>query len=469
MADDLQRRFAAYKKRKAKEMKSRRPVRHGGTDRSRKALDDLRHEVRERKRPFLARMFGRKEAPKAAAPAPPEKGKARAEAPGKPERPRKQARAGLFAKIKEKKEYERLKTEIERKAKTKAKDPDVTVTAFRIKRKRHRRKLTASEKRRRLKTYLEKAGYDVNEQQAYKSIFRLSILLGFVATGIFIYKQVGLEQSIWYVLTTVLIIWSFGFLLILLSLWVVFYVIIDFQIVKRRFELEEVLPDYLQLTSANIRAGMPIDRALWFAVRPRFGVLAREIEDVAKQTLSGVELKDALLNFTMRYDSTVLKRSVSLLVEGLDAGGEIGDLLNKISLDIQETRIMKKEMAANVTTYVIFITFASIIAAPFLFGLSYTLLSIIQGITSNIDTSSLSGGMGFALTSDAVSLADFRFFAITTLTVTSFFSSAIVATIKKGNIVEGVRYIPVFITTAIVLFLIAVRLLGAMMGNMLQF
>ena len=42
-----------------------------------------------------------------------------------------------------------------------------------------------------------------------------------------------------------------------------------------------VLADFLGLTSSNISAGMPIDRALWFAVRPKFGILAREIEEVA--------------------------------------------------------------------------------------------------------------------------------------------------------------------------------------------
>ncbi len=42
----------------------------------------------------------------------------------------------------------------------------------------------------------------------------------------------------------------------------------------------------------------------------------------------------------------------------MESGGEIGELLNKIAINIQETRIRKKEMAASVMTYAIFIGFA---------------------------------------------------------------------------------------------------------------
>ena len=69
---------------------------------------------------------------------------------------------------------------------------------------------------------------------------------------------------------------------------------------------------------------MTIDKALWYAVRPKFGVLANEIETVAKETMKGEDLKIALQKFADKYDSILLKRSISLLSEGIDAGGEIG-------------------------------------------------------------------------------------------------------------------------------------------------
>ena len=55
------------------------------------------------------------------------------------------------------------------------------------------------------------------------------------------------------------------------------YAYLVLRIEDRKNKIEAVLPDFLQLASANVRAGMPIDRALWFAARPEFGLLSQEV------------------------------------------------------------------------------------------------------------------------------------------------------------------------------------------------
>jgi archaellum biogenesis protein FlaJ (TadC family) len=194
-------------------------------------------------------------------------------------------------------------------------------------------------------------------------------------------------------------------------------------------------------------------------------VLANEIEIVAKEVMSGVELTDSLENFSSKYESDILSRSISLLIEGIKSGGEIGELLNRIASNIQESRTIRKEMAANVTTYVIFITFAAIVAAPILLALSGQLIIIIGSIVSKVDVPA-SGNMMFAITNISVTPENFKIFAYISLLITSFFSSIIVATIKKGNIKEGIKYVPLFMVVAILIFLVASKLLGAILSGM---
>jgi archaellum biogenesis protein FlaJ (TadC family) len=252
----------------------------------------------------------------------------------------------------------------------------------------------------------------------------------------------------------------------LFLVWCVFYIYLDVAIFKRRQKLEEVLPDFLQLVSTNIRAGMATDQALWFAVRPRFGILSKEIEEVAKRSLAGESLDTALHHFVAKYDSKVLERSINLLVEGIRAGGEIGSLLNKISSNIQETNIMKKEMAANVMTYVIFITFATVIAAPFLFGMAYQMIDVIQEVFSKVDIApEASSGFPVSISGSAISMADFRNFAVISLLITSLFSAMIVSVIKKGNVKSGIRYIPVFMVCSVALFFLVVKLFSYFVGG----
>jgi len=268
------------------------------------------------------------------------------------------------------------------------------------------------------------------------------------------------------IFASIIALWVLVFIILIFILWVLFYFIVDLKIFKRKVDIEDVLPDYLQLTASNIKAGMTIDRALWYAVRPRFGVLAKEIETVAKETMRGEDLKTALQKFADKYESVLLKRSISLLIEGLEAGGEIGNLLNKIAINIQENKIMRKEMSANVTTYVIFISFATIAAAPVLFALSGVLIRVITDIGSSLGDVT-TAGLAISFSSGGITYSDFRIFAIVSLIITSFFSAVIISTIKKGNAKLGLKYIPIFIFITITLFLIADIALGNMLGVVL--
>jgi pilus assembly protein TadC len=337
------------------------------------------------------------------------------------------------------------------------------------KEKKKKQKISYYRRRKRLLEYIKKSGIELSIDKINKIIFRTSIILFLFLTGYLFYKFIEIKPGLQYIIIITLILWTLGFILLLLLLWSFFYLVVDLMIYNRTKKIEEVLPDFLHLTSANISAGMPIDRALWFAVRPRFGILASEIEEVAKATMVGERLDEALKKFTNKYDSDILKRSINLLLEGMECGGEIGDLLNRIANNIEETRIIKKEMAANVTTYVIFIIFATVVAAPFLFGLSTELIVIMQTILSNIDMGSLesggSGGLMFEMSADTLNLTHYKTFVITCICITAFFSTVIITIIKKGNVKEGLHLIPVFAFISLVIYFVSVSFMHFILGG----
>ncbi len=318
-----------------------------------------------------------------------------------------------------------------------------------------------------LRNTLEKAGLVAKPATVSRAMLVLCVILNVLFT---IYAVVrfydSLKMNPVFLVLLLLGIWLLLFSIVLFILWFLFYISLDVAIFKRKQKMEQVLPDFLQLTSSNIRAGMTIDQALWFSVRPRFGVLAKEIEEVAKRTFAGESLDVALRHFVKKYDSKTLERSMNLLIEGVRAGGEIGNLLNKIASNIQEMNIMKKEMAANVTTYVIFITFATVLAAPFLFGMAYQLVIVIQEVFSRVNISpGTVTGFPIQISKGVVSTGDFRTFAIVSLMITSFFSAIIISAIKKGNIKGGIKYIPTFMISSIILFLIVVKLFSFIVGG----
>jgi Flp pilus assembly protein TadB len=332
---------------------------------------------------------------------------------------------------------------------------------------KERKKKRAPAKRKRLRFYLTKAGFeDVDDIRLRQQIRKISVIGAIVIMLATFIIELFLGAHILRLILFSILLLVASFAVLLIFIWIGVYAFLDFRAYQRKVELEAVLADFLQLTSSNISAGMPIDRALWYAVRPKFGVLAKEIEEVAKATLTGEDLSKALLNFADKYDSVVLKRSINLLLEGMQGGGEIAELLNKIATDIQEIRIMKKEMAASVLTYVIFISFSTALIAPLLFSLSTELLVVMNSIIGNIDVDK-SANTFIQIGGQSVAPADFQLFAVIMLIITSTMSAFIISTIRTGSMRKGVKMIFAFIICTLLFYWLGIKLFGIMMNGLL--
>src|SRR3989338_8223462 len=132
------------------------------------------------------------------------------------------------------------------------------------------KRVNAQERRQRLKTYLTKAGIEVSYKKLSKIFFNATILINLIISAYLIYYFSSTYGITWgAIATSMIVLWIFVFVLLVFALWIIFYLAVDLRIYKRKLDVEEVLPDFLQLTASNINAGMTIDRALWYAVRPR--------------------------------------------------------------------------------------------------------------------------------------------------------------------------------------------------------
>ena len=283
-----------------------------------------------------------------------------------------------------------------------------------------------------------------------------TIILSFIILLFFRGNLEPLERS-----SFILALIGYWLLSLLISLVIILffaYSLITVRKVKRKKEVELVLPDYLQLVSANLNAGMPIDQALWYAVRERFGILNEEIEIIARKTLSGEDLEQALVEFSEKYDSEILKKSIVLLIEGLKAGGELSLVVNKIAWGIKEDQILSKEIAAEVTTYTIFIIVAALFAAPLLYALSNRMIIIMSEITSKIDVQNIVGvssQIPIKSFAQGINPNDFKIFSFIGLGITAIISAMIISAIKKGSIKAGIRSIPLFLIISYLVFLTA--------------
>lgn len=213
--------------------------------------------------------------------------------------------------------------------------------------------------------------------------------------------------------------------------------------------VESVLPDALLLMSMNIKSGITTDHALIVSARPEFGPLERELNRAGKLIVAGKEVRHALLNMTTRIRSELFDRTIRLILEGIESGGELSSLLHQTAEDIQNTRLVRNEVKSNLMMYGIFIFFAVGIGAPLLFGISTYLVGSIGTQFSTFQT----GGSDQMVFGGLQISPDFMLmFAVIALVVTSFFGGLIIGIIKSGSEKAGIKLIPLLLIISLFVF-----------------
>lgn len=257
-------------------------------------------------------------------------------------------------------------------------------------------------------------------------------------------------------------------LLILVGIQISIVLIAD----SRAAEIEKVLPDALQLMSANIRAGMTVDRAIWLAARPEFGILEDEIRLAGTKTVGGKSIKEALLEMSGRIKSDVLEKTVRLVIEGIEAGGELAHLLEETSNNVRVAQSLKREIKSSVTTYSIFILFAAVLGAPSLYAISLFFVEVMTKLWSpkalggiKVTSSSMGGGMLSKAAAPQITVDQLFWFAIASIVVTTFFGSLIIGLIQTGKEKNGIRFMIPLMVGAVAVFFIAQFVIKMLFGS----
>lgn len=236
---------------------------------------------------------------------------------------------------------------------------------------------------------------------------------------------------------------------------------------KRARFVESILPDVLKLMSSNLKSGINLDEALVLSARPEFEFFSDKIKETGKLLATGSELKDAIQSLSKGIDSEALRKTIKIIVEGLESGGEIAILLESTADNIQETEVLRKEINSTIFVYALFIFIAACLIAPVLYAVSIQLAGVLSRLSQSIAIQFMAqeATTPVQLSPTIVSEEFLRNFAYVNLIITSAFASLIIALINKGNEKHGIKYIPFLMGIAIILFFVATRILVSFFGG----
>lgn len=230
-------------------------------------------------------------------------------------------------------------------------------------------------------------------------------------------------------------------------------------------KIEDIFPDFLQLVSSNLRAGMTVDRAILLSSRPEFAPLDKEIFRVGKDISTGKPVSFALGAMSKRIESEKIDKTLSIILSGIRAGGNLAVLLEETSRSMRQRTFIEKKASSQVLMYVIFIFLAVSLFSPGLFSLSGVLVDTMTQLMSGVDPSALPKNLPISFNSINISSTFILYFSLFFMIVMNVMASLVLGLVSKGDEKEGLRYLPIMLILSLAIFFILRSLLGGVMSG----
>lgn len=225
---------------------------------------------------------------------------------------------------------------------------------------------------------------------------------------------------------------------------------LPYYLVQRRVdELEEELPDSLRQMSSTLRAGVGLNAAMEDIAKSGYGELSEEFARTTEEVRRGRPLQDALKAMARRSHSDLFERAFRLIVEGIEHGAALADVLESVADDAREVQAVQRERQAAVTQQVLFLAVASVFAAPFIAGLVIEVSSAFGSIGAA--GAGGAGGGGMMAGSKALP-SGMETIVLLYVMVQAAISSLALGVIRYGKMMKGLMYTGPFLIGAAVVF-----------------
>lgn len=204
---------------------------------------------------------------------------------------------------------------------------------------------------------------------------------------------------------------------------------------KRQKEIELQFLEFIRNLTESVKSGISIPNSILHVSRKNFSSLTPYIRKLANQIDSGIPTRRALLTFAADTNNTVIKRSISIIVEAEQSGGDISDILTSVVGSVVNVKKIREERRAStysqvVQGYIVFYVFIAIMLTMQLW-----LFPKLVGLSTN-----LQGGLGGnVLSGEGISFTlDQTFFSL--IMIQGFFAGIMIGKFSEGSMKHGLMH-----------------------------
>lgn len=229
---------------------------------------------------------------------------------------------------------------------------------------------------------------------------------------------------------------------------------------QRIQSIEENLPDAFKQIADTLKAGGTFEYALRGVATAEYGALTAEMNDVLRRLNEGQNLENSLKGFADSVDSKLVKRSVNIIIDSVQSGAGLADILDKIADDINAIYRIKQERKSTTLLQVLFLIAASAVVAPLVLGMVSSIIGfLIQAIVSGTKLSAAETAEALATRELIMNLMQ-AYLAIEVIA-----TSAMISLMRDGRAGKAVLYAPIVLLIAYAVYYFALFAVNALLGS----
>ncbi|MEM4257509.1 MAG: type II secretion system F family protein [Candidatus Diapherotrites archaeon] len=264
----------------------------------------------------------------------------------------------------------------------------------------------------------------------------LSLLVAIIVSLLvwFLADYFGLEQAI-----------ALGFL----SLILVADLMLGYPFLKaeeRINQIEELLPEALRQMSDVLKSGGTYELALKEVATSDYGPLKVEFNEVLRKLEEGENFQSSFRVLQKNIDSKLVQRTVTIIIDAIEAGGGLSNVLEQIAEDVRELHRIGRERKASTAMQVIFIFAAGGVIAPMIFGFVTTIANMLIASSSQATSESVKQASVEAISSIKLAIEGY-------LIILSFFSGLMISIMRDGRMTKTIIYFPILLLISYFVYL----------------
>jgi len=215
--------------------------------------------------------------------------------------------------------------------------------------------------------------------------------------------------------------------------------------------LEAEFPAMIRDISLSVKSGMTPEAAMSLAARGEYGALTPAIKQIDNMISWGVSFEDALLYFAKKYPTSLIRRTVFTLIEASRMGGQLGEILEGVATDAEETKALEKRRSSETKPYLIVCYVSYFVFLAVILIMSYIFLPMMKEAADIAAGQDVPGGMGqFAVSDEDLALYSRLFFHA--LVIQGFFAGIVTGKMGEGKAIAGLKHSVFFIVVAVIAY-----------------